>query len=342
MLHGQFVVRVRADHADRDLGEVHHSRPAIDEDQADRVAQTVSKDEGPERSAKSQIEKTGDQADRAVGQPTGGDGASRRHRHGRNRLPGHGGRRGGRQIVAKSPADGYTVLLTIDSTLSINPSLYPKLPYDPVKDFDPVTIIATVPQVLVVHPSVPVNSIAELIAFAKANPTGLNYASPGTGSPQQLLTELFKSLTKTKIVEIPYKGGAQATTDLLSGQVQLLIGSVPTNLPFIRAGKLRALGVTGAKRFPGLPDVPVIVDSVPGYDVNVLFGLLAPAGTPPAVLDKLRTSMIAALNDPATKKRMDEQAFVPVGSSAEVFAKVIRDDRVRWSKVISEAGIKGE
>lgn len=248
----------------------------------------------------------------------------------------------GAELVAKAPADGYTVLMTIDSTLSINPSLYAKLPYDPLEDFMPVTVIATVPQVLVVHSSVPAKNIDQLLALARAKPGGLNYASIGTGSPQQLLMELLKSLTKTDFVHIPYKGGAPATTDLLGGQVQLLIGSVPTNLPHIQSGKLRALGVTGATRFSGLPDVPTMSESVPGYDVNVLFGLLVPSGTQPAVIAKLRSAMVSALQDAALRKRLTEQAFQPVGGTPEEFAAIIRKDTARWARVIKEAGIRGE
>lgn len=248
----------------------------------------------------------------------------------------------GADMVAKAANDGYTLLMTIDSTLSINPSLYAKLPYNPAKDFAPITVIATVPQALVVHPSVPARSVSELLALARAKPGSLNYASIGTGSPQHLLMELLKSLTKTDFVHIPYKGGAPATADLLSGQVQLLIGSVPTNLPHIQAGRLRALGVTGSKRFSALPDVPTISETVPGYDVNVLFGLLAPAGTDPAIVAKLQTAMAATLNDAEVARKLREQAFEPVGDSPEAFAAVVRKDSARWAQLIKDVGIKGE
>jgi tripartite-type tricarboxylate transporter receptor subunit TctC len=248
----------------------------------------------------------------------------------------------GADNVAKSPRDGYTLLLTIDSTLSINPWLYPKLPYDPAKDFSAITVIATVPQVLVVHPSVPTNTLKELLALARSKPGTLNYASYGAGSPPQLLTELLKSSTQTDFVHIPYKGGAPATADLLAGQVQMLIGSVPTNLPHIKAGRLRALGVTGQHRFPALPDVPTISETVPGYDVAVLFGLLAPAGTPKAIVDKLNSAMAATLKDPEVAQRLKEQAFEPVGSSPEEFTRIVSRDSARWSELIRKLDIKGE
>ncbi len=248
----------------------------------------------------------------------------------------------GADSVAKAPNDGYTLLMTTDSTLSINPWLYSKLPYDSIKDFAPITMIAAVPQVLVVHPSVPANSLKELLALAKEKPGSLNYASYGAGSPPQLLTELLKASTKTDFVHIPYKGGAPATADLLGGQVQMLFGSVPTNLPHIKAGKLRALGVTGSQRFAALPNVPTISESVPGYDVTVMFGLLAPAGTAKPILEKLNAAMVATLKDPEIARKLREQAFEPAGSTPEEFVRIVSKDSARWSKLISDLGIKGE
>jgi tripartite-type tricarboxylate transporter receptor subunit TctC len=256
--------------------------------------------------------------------------------------PGAGGNIGS-DIVARAEPDGYTILMGAVGTHAINPSLYPKMPYDPVKDFAPVTLVASVPNVLVVNPEVPANSVQELIDLAKAKPGELNFASSGNGTSIHLSGELFKAMTGTDIVHVPYKGSGPAVTDLLGGQVQMMFDNMPSSLPHVKAGKLRALGVTSAKRSPALPEVPTIAEAgVPGYDATSWFGILAPAGTPEPVVTRLQGAIVQALGEPEMRQRMADLGAEPVGDTPAEFGQFITAELAKWAKVVNDAGVKLE
>ncbi len=247
----------------------------------------------------------------------------------------------GTEIVAKAPPDGYTLLTAPGSTLTVNPSLYKKLPFDTVKDFAPITILAEVPNILIVHPSLPANNVRELIALAKARPGQLNYASTGTGQSTHLAMELFKTMAGVNIVHVPYKGGGQALPDLLGGQVSLMFGSVTSSLPHVRAGKLRALGVSTLKRLPALPELATIAESgLPGFEVTVWYGVLAPSGTPRDIVARINSILVAALRSADLKQRLSGQGAESVGNTPEEFETQIRSDLVKWAKVIRDSGAK--
>ena len=227
--------------------------------------------------------------------------------------PGAGGNIGS-ELVAKSPPDGYTLEMGTVGTHAINASLYSKMPYDHVKDFVPVILVAGVPNVLVVNPSVPVNSVQEFIAYAKANPGKLNFASSGSGTSIHLSGELFKVMAGVQMTHVPYKGSAPALQDLLGGQVQLMFDNLPPSLPQIKAGKLRALAVTSATRAPALPDVPTVAEAgLPGFEASSWFGVLAPAGTPPAIVAKLHGALMTVMKDPGVR---GWGAVAPIGGAA--------------------------
>ena len=256
--------------------------------------------------------------------------------------PGAGGNVGTAQ-VAKAEPDGYTLLMGTVGTHAINASIYPSLPYDPVQDFAPVTLVATVPNVLVVNPEVPANSVAELIALAKEKPGELNFASSGNGTSIHLSGELFKAMTGVDIVHVPYKGSGPAVVDLLGGQVEMMFDNLPSSAPQIKAGKLRPLGVTSKERSPTLPDVPTIAEAgVPGYEALSWFGVLVPAGTPNAIVAKLQDEIAKALADPAMRERFAELGAVPVGGTPAEFANFISAETAKWAKVVQDAGIKLE
>jgi tripartite-type tricarboxylate transporter receptor subunit TctC len=256
--------------------------------------------------------------------------------------PGAGGNIGS-DIVARAEPDGYTILMGAVGTHAINPSLYPKMPYDPVKDFAPVTLVASVPNVLVVNPEVPAKSVQELIDLAKAKPGELNFASSGNGTSIHLSGELFKAMTGTDIVHVPYKGSGPAVTDLLGGQVQMMFDNMPSSLPHVKAGKLRALGVTSAKRSPALPEVPTIAEAgVPGYDATSWFGILAPAGTPEPVVTRLQGAIVQALGEPEMRQRMADLGAEPVGDTPAEFGQFITAELAKWAKVVNDAGVKLE
>jgi tripartite-type tricarboxylate transporter receptor subunit TctC len=249
----------------------------------------------------------------------------------------------GAELVAKAPADGYTLLMGTVGTHAINASLYPRMPYDHVKDFTPVILVAGVPNVLVVHPSLPVNSVQELIAFAKANPGRLNFASSGSGTSIHLSGELFKVMTGVQMTHIPYKGSAPALTDLVGGQVQLMFDNLPSSLAFIKAGKLRALAVTSAQRSPALPDVPTVAESgVSGFEASSWFGLLAPAGTPRDVVTKINADTQKWLASPDAKDKLAAQGAAAAGGSPEDFAKHIEAETAKWARVVKESGARVE
>jgi tripartite-type tricarboxylate transporter receptor subunit TctC len=256
--------------------------------------------------------------------------------------PGAGGMVGA-ELAAKSAPDGYTLFLGGVGSHAINPNLHEKLPYDPIKDFAPVELLAQAPLVLVVHPSVPANSVAELTAYARAHPGKLNFASNGNGSSSQLAAVMFDSMAGVDMVHVPYKGLSPALTDLLSGQVQLMFSSVVAILPHIKAGKLRALAVTGAKRLASLPELPTIAESgLPGYEASSWYGILAPAGTPRNIVARLNAELTKALEQPEVRASLLAEGAEPVGGSPEAFAAHIRAEKERLGKLIRDAKIRLE
>ena len=250
----------------------------------------------------------------------------------------------GAELVAKSPADGYTLLMGAVATHAINPTLYGKLPYDPVKDFAPVALVAQVPNILVVNPSVPARSVKELIELARARPGHLNFGSGSTGSTGHLAGELFNAMAGVQMVHIPYKGGAPAMADLLAGQVQLMFDNLANALPNVRAGRLRALAVTTLARSPAMPDLPTIAESgLPGFDLTTWFGLMVPAGTPPEIVIKLNAGIVRALNAKDMRERLEKMgAEPPADNTPEHFAAFIRAEAAKYAKVVKESGARVE
>jgi len=246
----------------------------------------------------------------------------------------------GAELVAKSAPDGYTLLVTSISH-TINPSVVKSLPYDTQRDFTPVMLIADAPNVLVLHPSVPATTLAELIALAKAKPNELNYASSGIGTSTHLCGELFKTMAGVELQHVPYKGGGPAVADLLGGQVQLMFATLPTVLEHVRAGKLRALGVTTAQRFAGAPDIPTIAEAgLPGYDVSGWSGLFAPARTPREAIDRLAAETAKILADPALKQRFLAQGAQPAVKMPDEFAAFVDAEIQKWRQVAAASGMQ--
>jgi len=246
----------------------------------------------------------------------------------------------GTDAVAKAPADGYTLLLA-SQTNAISATLYPKLPFDPIEDFAPITLIGREPGVVVVNPALPVKTLQELIAYVKAHPGQVDYASSGNGSGQHLFAALLCSITGMKMNHIPYRGSGQATADLVGGQVQVSIPGMAGMLGHIRSGKLRALAVTGATRAPQLPDVPTMAEAgVPGYEAYVWMGLLAPKGTPPAVIDRLQREVVAALESAEVRTYMANASIEVVGSTPAEFGRFFRTEKDLWAKIVRETGAK--
>ena len=246
----------------------------------------------------------------------------------------------GSEAVAHAAPDGYTLLAHTNAGITILPHLNKKLPYDPIRDFAPVTMAASSPYLMVVNPKIAATSVAQFIALAKAKPGELNYASSGNGASTHLAGLLFCQMTGVKMVHIPYKGSGPATTELLAGQVQMRFSSIPPVLPHVRSGRLRALAVTSAKRFSLLPEVPTVADTVPGFEVLSWYGVFAPAGTPPAIIKKLNADFAAALNSPDVKALLATDGSEVVASSPEYFGKVIRAEYARWAPVVKESGAK--
>lgn len=252
--------------------------------------------------------------------------------------PGAGGNIGADQ-VAKSPADGYTLVLGAVGTHAINGSLYKKMPYDIQRDFAPVTMMASVPNVLVVNPALPVKSVQELIAYGKTNPGKLSFASSGAGSSIHLSGEMFKSMTGVEMSHIPYKGSAPALQDLIGGQVQLMFDNLPTSLPHIRSGKLRALAVTSLTRSPSLPNVPTLAESgLTGFEAGSWFGILAPAGTPKEVVAKLDADIQKSLNRVDMSQKLQELGFQPSIKGPDAFRQYIGQEIKKWERVIKQSG----
>jgi tripartite-type tricarboxylate transporter receptor subunit TctC len=257
-------------------------------------------------------------------------------------VPGAGGAIGADK-VAKAPGDGYTLLMGHIGTLAVNPSLYPKLPYNPVKDFAPVAGVARVPNVLVVHPAVPAKDVRELVALAKAKPGQLNYGSGGNGSAANLATEYFKLQTGVAIVHIPYKGTAPAVTDLIGGQIQVLFTGAPAVIGHIKSGQLRALAVSSPKRLDALPDLPTVAESgYKDFEADQWYGVVAPAGTPREAISKLNAQINAALNTPELKARLAAEGAVAMPGTPEAFGQLMTREITRWKPVITSGRVKAD
>ncbi len=245
-------------------------------------------------------------------------------------------------MVAKSPADGYTIMMGHVSVNAIAPSLFPNLQYDVAKDFAPITLAASVPHFVVVHPSVPVNSVSELIAYAKARPGKLSFPSAGNGSTPHLAGEIFKSMAGVNLVHVPYKGTGQSMQDLLAGQHQVAFDTAPASAGYVRSGRMRVLGVSSAKRVPEYPDVPTVAEAgVPGYEVTTWYGVFAPGGTPAAIVNRLHADITNAMQAPDTRTRLaGAGADGTITRSPEEFAAMVRADVARYAKIIKDAGLK--
>jgi tripartite-type tricarboxylate transporter receptor subunit TctC len=246
----------------------------------------------------------------------------------------------GNDVVAKAPPDGYTLLMGI-STLAILPAMHKKLPYDAMRDLAPVTQVIAAPNILVTHPSMPVKTVKELIAFSKKRPGEINYGSAGLGTNPHLSMEHFLSMTSVKMVHVAYKGLGPAMVDLVAGQVQTAISTMLAGLPHVKSGRLRALATTGSKRSISLPDLPTVAEAgVPGYEAVQWYGLFAPAKTPREIVNKLNEAMKSTLQSPATKERLAADGTEAVGSSPEEFARFLRSETEKWGKVVRSAGIQ--
>jgi len=252
--------------------------------------------------------------------------------------PGAGTMIGG-EAVARAAPDGYTLLMGI-STLAINPAMYKKVPYDALKDLAPISQAVALSNVLVIHPSLPPRNLKEFIAFAKARPGDLNFASAGKGTSPHLSMELFLVLAKLKMLHVPYKGSGPGVTDLIAGHVPVMMPNMLSAQPHIKSGRLRALGVTGGKRAPGADDIPTIAEAgVPGYEAVQWYGVLAPAGTPAEIIGKLHAGVVRAVQSPEVRKRLMNDGAEPVGSSPAEFGAYIRAETEKWARVIKAAGI---
>jgi tripartite-type tricarboxylate transporter receptor subunit TctC len=248
----------------------------------------------------------------------------------------------GTEIAARSAPDGYTIVL-IPSGHAVNAAIRKNLPFDSIKDFSPITLVGSSPLVLAVHPSLPVKSVKDLIALAKARPGQLAYGSAGIGSSGHLGGALFDALTGTKMLHVPYKGMSLAIIDLMSGQVSLTFGTTLSVVPHVRAGRLRALAQTGAKRSPALKDLPTVAEAgVPGYEAGLWYGFVGPARMPADIVRRLHDAIVAAIESPEVRKRLESQALDPQHNTPEEFAKLMVSDLDRWAKVVKRAGIKAE
>lgn len=254
--------------------------------------------------------------------------------------PGAGGNVGTEQ-VARSAPDGYTLVMGASGPMAINASLFRKLPYDPAKDLTPIVLVASVPLVLVVHPSVPAKNVRELIALLKDNPDKYTYASAGNGTPQHLSGELFKSMTGTRMAHVPYKGSGPAVNDLVGGQVPIAFESMIAVLPQVQAGRLRALGVTSAQRSPTVPEIPSLAESgVPGYESIAWYGVAGPAGIPKPIVDRINREMRRVLNETEMKARLFAMGSASVHGSPEQFGAFIRSEIQKWARVVKESGAR--
>lgn len=248
----------------------------------------------------------------------------------------------GSEAVARAVPDGYVLLITSSSTHSISPHLTRKPVYDPLRDFAPVIVIAAAPNVLVVHPSLPVKTVKDLIAFAKARPGQVNYASTGPGTLSHLTGELFKLQAGVSMVHVPYKGGPPAVSDLMAGQVSMLFAAFPTVFGQVRAGRLRAVAVSGAKRASAVPDLPTVAETLPGFESSQWYGMFAPAATPAAIINRLNTSIGKFLGDSDMRERFAVDGAEPVGGTPVEFAEFLRADYEKWGKVVKAADIRSD
>ena len=255
--------------------------------------------------------------------------------------PGAGGNIGA-DFVAKSAGDGYTLVMGTVGTHSINGSLYEKMPYDMVKNFAPVSLIASAPNLLVVNNSLPVKNVAEFVSYLKANPDKLSFGSPGVGTSVHVSGELFKSMTGTKMTHVPYKGRQFAIPDLVGGSIQLMFDNMPSALPMAREGKIRALAVTTAKRSSAAPDIPTVAETLPGFEATTWFAMFAPAGTPKPVVDRLNADVLRVFRLPEVAERLKTLGLEPVLSSPEELAAYQASEITKWTKVVKESGARAE
>jgi len=247
----------------------------------------------------------------------------------------------GLEATAKSAKDGYTLVIGALGPLTVNPGLYARTPFDPVKDFAPISLLATGPMIIVVHPSVPARSVKELIAVAKTRPGKLNYGSPGIGTTNHMAGELLNMAAGIKLVHVPYKGNAEALTDLLGGQLDIVFTGLPPAFAQIQAGRLRAIATTGTQRLPALPELQTIGEAgLPAASVSTWYGLLAAAGTPRDIIDRLNAETVKTMKNPEIAERFSSQGSDPVTTTADEFARIIRSDVTKWAKVIKATGIK--
>ena len=245
----------------------------------------------------------------------------------------------GSEIAAKASPDGYTLLM-ITTTFAINPSLYGKLPYDPNKDFAPVTQITSVPNILVVNPSIPAHNVRELIALAKAKPGQINYASAGSGTSPHLAAELFKTMASIEMTHIPYKGIPPAVTDVIAGRVTMLMTTTISAAPHVKSGRLRALAITSPKRLAAMPDIPAIGETVPGYEADAFQGMVAPAGVPKEIVRQLADDIAAIVRLPEIRERIIADGAEPIGSTPEAFGAFLKKEMLKWGKVVKESGAR--
>jgi tripartite-type tricarboxylate transporter receptor subunit TctC len=252
----------------------------------------------------------------------------------------------GADRVAKAPADGYTLLMGHVGTLAVAPSVYPHLPYDPLKSFTPVAWIARVPNILAVNPSLPVKTTAELVAYLKANPGKVDYGSGGNGSAAHLVTEYFKFASQTSITHIPYRGTIPSVTDAVAGQIQMVFTGAPAIIPMVKAGKLKALAVSSSKRMEAMPEIPTIAESgvhgLEGFEADQWYGLVAPVGTPPEVIKKLNQIINASLVMPEIQARLKSEGAIPNPTSPEIFEQLIQREITRWKPIVKSANIKSD
>ena len=247
------------------------------------------------------------------------------------------------EMTAKSTPDGYTLMMATIGTHAINLALYPKLPYHPQRDFTPVALVGESPNVLVIHPSVPAQSIRDLIALAKARPSQLNYGSSGAGTSVHLSAELFSSMTGVRMVHVPFKGATEALTALLGGQLDLMFASLSSSIPLIKAGRLRAFAVTGAKRSAAMPDVPTVIEAgVPDYEVVAWYGMFAPHGTPRAVITRVSAETARILNLPDVRERLSAEGAEVSANTPEQFTAYVKSEMAKWSWVVQKSGARAE
>jgi tripartite-type tricarboxylate transporter receptor subunit TctC len=244
-------------------------------------------------------------------------------------------------VVSKAAPDGYTLLVTT-SAIAISPALYPKLDYDPFKELRPVSQMTSMPHILAVSPKVEARSVSELIAYAKANPGKLNFASAGTGNSDHMAGELFKVMAGVDMTHVPYKGGQQAMTDTVAGLTDVYFAGLPVGLPMVRAGRVRALATTGRTRAKSLPDIPLLSDTLKGFYVDLWYGFFAPAGTPDAIVQKIAADLAAVLKDPGLVQKFDSIGVEPVGNDPKAFGAFVQSEYEKWSKVIKSANLKAD